>query len=152
MTRINTINPNHLVDAHLLAEYRELPMVIGSLKRSLRTRTPQQIAKRVPSAYTLNKGHVSFFFNKQGYLIRRFTNLCVELRRRGYDIKPEERNIDFEAFPMEFREDWHPDMAAHHINIERILVRINEKPGWYKYNSDPLNINEYTEMINTIYR
>jgi deoxyribonuclease (pyrimidine dimer) len=151
MTRINTIDPVHLADSHLMAEYRELPMVIGSLKRSLRTRTPSDIAKRIPPAYTLNKGHVSFFFDKQGYLFRRFTNLCIELRRRGYNINPRERNVDFEAFPMDFRKDWKPDQTAHHINLERIIYRINEKPHIYKMMSQPINVQQYVEMVEQCY-
>ena len=35
MTRINIVNPSELTDQHLIAEYREITMVPGSLKRTL---------------------------------------------------------------------------------------------------------------------
>ena len=35
MTRINIISPSELTDQHLIAEYREIFMVAGSLKRTL---------------------------------------------------------------------------------------------------------------------
>lgn len=151
MTRINTIDVKHLVDQHCLAEYRELPMVIGSLKRSLRTQTVETIARKIPEQYTLNKGHVTFFFDKQGYLVRRFNNLCVELKRRGYNINPGERTLDFEAFPREFRNDWYPDDNAHQINLERILYRIKEKEHWYRFMGEQLNLEEYEQMISKHY-
>ena len=35
MTRINIVVPSELTDQHLIAEYREITMVPGSLKRTL---------------------------------------------------------------------------------------------------------------------
>jgi len=34
MTRINIIDPSELYDQHLIAEYREIFMVAGSLKKN----------------------------------------------------------------------------------------------------------------------
>lgn len=135
-----------------MAEYRELPMVLGSLKRSLRSQTQEQIVAKVPPQYTLNKGHVSFFYTKQQYLIRRFNDLCAELRHREYNIKPEERSIDFEIFPMTFRDDWVATMRDHHINLERIMLRISEKPDWYKMHGEPLDVRRYNQTIQDHYK
>ena len=62
MTRINLIEPSELTDQHLIAEYREIFMVGGSLKRTLVSKSGYQELK-VPKSYTLNAGHVYFFYN-----------------------------------------------------------------------------------------
>ena len=61
MTRINAVHPTVLTDQHLMAEYRELTMVMGSLKRSLNSKNG---LPPIPEKYTLNAGHVTFFYNK----------------------------------------------------------------------------------------
>ena len=62
MTRINIVNPSELTDQHLIAEYREITMVPGSLKRTLVSKIGYQ-EKKVPERYTLNSGHVYFLYN-----------------------------------------------------------------------------------------
>ena len=71
MTRINIITPSELYDQHLIAEYREIFMVAGSLKRTLASKAGY-IESNVPKHYTLNTGHVYFFYNKGFYLHKRF--------------------------------------------------------------------------------
>ena len=66
MTRINTIDVNLLSDQHLMAEYRELPMVHGSLRRTLKSANGFQLSKVSP-VYTLNAGHVYFWYNKKKF-------------------------------------------------------------------------------------
>ena len=38
MTRINIVEPSELTDQHLIAEYREIFMIAGSLKRTLKSK------------------------------------------------------------------------------------------------------------------
>ena len=87
MTRINVIDPIELTDQHLMAEYRELPMVMGSLKRTLASKTGFN-PKKVPPKFTLNSGHVYFFYDKGKFLERRYSALIAELVRRGYSLDP----------------------------------------------------------------
>ena len=61
MTRINIIDPAELTDQHLIAEYREITMVPGSLNRTLNSKIGYKESK-VPKRYTLNGGHVYFFW------------------------------------------------------------------------------------------
>ena len=42
MTRINIIEPAELTDQHLIAEYREIFMVGGSLRRTLKSKSGDQ--------------------------------------------------------------------------------------------------------------
>ena len=78
MTRINLVPPSELTDQHLIAEYREIFMVAGSLRRTLLSKNGFQ-ESRVPKKYTLNKGHVYFFYNKGQYLHKRYLDLILFL-------------------------------------------------------------------------
>lgn len=130
MTRINVIDPELLTDQHLMAEYRELPMVMGSLRRSLKSKRG---LPKIPDKYTLNAGHVSHFYNKGRYLHNRYRVLVEHLQKRGYTLDPN-RAADFSVFlDHGLYNDWIPDAAARQINIERINERIAAKPQWYRY-------------------
>lgn len=131
MTRINVIDPSQLTDQHLMAEYRELPMVMGSLRRSL---TSVNGLPKIGDKYTLNGGHVKFFYNKGSWLKRRYTALIIELYERGFQLDPT-RKADFSVFETNgLSGEWQADMGALTINSERIQQRILAKPEWYKYN------------------
>jgi len=132
MTRINVIDPAQLTDQHLMAEYRELPMVMGSLRRTVRSKNGWQLAK-VPLQYTLNKGHVYFFTNKKQFLWNRFNILVEELRYRGYNLNPSNRTIDWSVFDEVPQIHWEPTPACIEVNAERIRLRISQKPDWYRW-------------------
>lgn len=146
MTRINVIDPSQLTDQHLMAEYRELPMVMGALRRSL-------VAKNglppIGDRYTLNGGHVKFFYNKGGWLKRRYYALVMELLERGYQLDPA-RRADFTVFENNGLDgSWSADEQALHINRDRIQQRILAKPDWYRYNGKPIvALPEYDVLLN----
>lgn len=132
MTRINVIPVQDLTDQHLMAEYRELPMVPASARRS----KPE--GYKPTTVYTLNKGHVMFFYNKKKFLQNRWLELIEELYDRGFNIDPAARIVkwkDLDKFPQS---DWQPDSNAISINLERIQERIAQKPHWYRYKGQPL--------------
>ena len=131
MTRINSdIDPKELKRAHLIAELREITMVPASLRRSLRTKSREEVLRSVPSRFTLNAGHVKFFYDKQSFLIRRFNALCEEMRRRGYS--PDKSRVSaFDNLPAEFYNDWQSSEADDSIIRERIAFRISQKPHLY---------------------
>ena len=138
MTRINTIPVSELTDQHLMAEYRELPMVNASLRRSLQSKS-QSGLKTIPKDYTLNTGHVKFFYNKGKFLYNRYYQLIKELNKRSYNINPEDRVVDWSVFHQNnLFIDWIPDSKSHTINTERLILRIESKPHWYKYYSKPI--------------
>ena len=85
MTRVNPgIDPGELSDAHLLAEWREIPRVIGLAARALER---EGLPLRVPAAFTLGTGHVRFFYPRTRYIARRHAALTEELLRRGYQLR-----------------------------------------------------------------
>lgn len=129
MTRINIVNPKELTDQHLIAEYREIFMVGPALQRSLRSKNG---VTGIPERYTLNKGHVKFFYNKGKYLCKRYEAIKEEMIRRG--MKPDPMRL-FPAFHYsdKFFNDWSPVEGDFDIIRERIAKKLSEKPKWYKY-------------------
>lgn len=146
MTRINTVDVSTLADAHLMAEYRELPMVHGSLKRTLRSIKGFD-AKKVSPQYTLNGGHVYFFYNKKEYLFERWNKLIEELKARNFDIKPEERSVDWSVFDGVDQIEWQPTEADKQLNAERINFRISQKPKLYRWTKRNDNLHQNQEVL-----
>jgi deoxyribonuclease (pyrimidine dimer) len=146
MTRINVIDPKYLTDQHLMAEYRELPMVMSSLRRSLASKTG---LKKIPEQYTLNTGHVSFFYPRGKFLKKRYEAIVQELRARGYELDPT-RKADFSVFTdNNLYGDWEPDHQALTTNVARVKERILQKPHWYRYKGRLIvELDNYNELIN----
>lgn len=132
MTRINVIPVEELADQHLMAEYRELAMVHGSLKRTLSSSKGYQ-PNRVSPFYTLNAGHVYFWYNKKQYLWDRWNGLIEELKARGFELKPEARVIDWNVFDPVPQINWKPNEQDKAVNAERINSRIAQKPTFYRW-------------------
>jgi deoxyribonuclease (pyrimidine dimer) len=138
MTRINAdIHPVDLSDQHLMAEYRELPMVPASLRRSMRTRSQADIIRGIPDSFTLGKGHVTFWYNKLAFLDRRYGRLQTELITRGYEIDLT-RDSGCDGFPSEFYGDYLMSSSDLSIIVARIDERISAKPGWYRHYRQPI--------------
>jgi len=133
MTRINSnVDPKQLMDQHLMAEYRELPMVLASLRRSLKTQSEREVLKKIPPRFTLNKGHVLFFYNKLTFLRNRYDRLVNELQNRGYNLD-QTRQLDLSGIPSTFFNDWNATPADDAVLEQRIKEKIAMKPSWYKY-------------------
>lgn len=131
MTRINSnLDPKTLKRMHLIAEYREITMVPAALRRALRTKSKQEILASIPQKFTLNAGHVKFFYNKQGFLIKRFNALIAEMKRRGYKYNLSRADA-FMGFDSEFNYNWESTPEDDAIVQERIALRISQKPHLY---------------------
>ena len=134
MTRINLVEPSELTDQHLIAEYREIFMVGGSLKRTLVSKSGYR-EDRVPKRYTLNTGHVYFFYNKGKYLHKRYNELIVEMKKRGFSPS-NDRPFPFSVFSDNgLYNDWTPMLEDYKIIRQRIKEKINMKPDWYRKTS-----------------
>lgn len=132
MTRINAgVAPRELHRRHLIAEYREIPMVPAALRRSLRTKTPDAVLRRIPQDFTLNKGHVTFFFDKLAYLQGRYSDIKDEMRRRGF-VPDGHRPSGFHDIPIIFYGLWQETPEARNLILERIAQRQAEKPHLYR--------------------
>ena len=131
MTRINIIPVDELYDQHLIAEYREITMVPAALNRTLKSKKGLDKSK-IADSYTLNKGHVYFFYNKGKYLDRRYNEIVEEMKVRGFNPNPK-RKFPREIFiENELYYDWSPSIDDFKIIRERIESKIKEKPNWYR--------------------
>ena len=135
MTRINLVPITELSDQHLVAEYREIFMVGPSLQRSLKSPNWNKTKETLPKEFTLNKGHVKFFYNKGKYLYNRYLELIKEMKNRG--MKPDPlRKFKREQWPDELFNDWTPSANDLEIIRERIQLRIKQKPNWYRWSQN----------------
>ena len=146
--RINIVEPKYLADQHLLAEYNELNMVAQSFRRSVLFKTG---IDNLPKRYTLNSGHVKFFYDKGEYRYRRFYSLKKELKNRGFNVTQVFKN--YWLFRTELFKDWTPEPDDYKIIFERINQKILQKPSWYRYHRKPIdenyidNLKQYIECV-----
>ena len=131
MTRINIIPVGELYDQHLVAEYREITMVPAALNRTLKSKAGIDKSK-IASRYTLNTGHVYFFYDKGKYLDKRYSELITEMKLRGFNCDPN-RKFPKEIFiDNELYNDWAPTAEDYKIIRIRIDQKLNQRPGWYR--------------------
>ena len=135
MTRINLVPITELSDQHLVAEYREIFMVGPSLQRSLKSLNWNKTKETLPKEFTLNIGHVKFFYNKGKYLYNRYLELIKEMKNRGMRPDPL-RKFKREQWPDELFNDWTPSANDLEIIRERIQIRIKQKPNWYRWSQN----------------
>jgi deoxyribonuclease (pyrimidine dimer) len=129
MTRINLVEPQELTDQHLVAEYREIRLLTALLQKTLKSKQGF-VPSKVPATFTLNKGHVYFFFNKGRYIHNRYVQLMDEMVRRG--MKPQHA-FPRERWPDELYNDWEPTEQDKDVVRARIQERISAKPDWYRH-------------------
>lgn len=131
MTRINIVPVKELFDQHLIAEYREITMVPAALKRTLNSKKGLDKTK-INKKYTLNQGHVYFFYDKGKYLDKRYKKLIKEMKKRGF--KPDSKR----KFPKNIfiennlYKDWEATLQDYKLIRKRIEYKIKKKPNWYK--------------------
>ena len=145
MTRINIIPVSELTDQHLIAEYREITMIPAALTRTLNSKSGF-IKKKIPDRFTLNTGHVYFFYDKGLYLYNRYDNIVEEMILRGFnpDLK---RIFPKDIFPFELFNDWIPTIKEQEIVRSRIKEKIAMKPTWYRRTRYDQNLQYLRERL-----
>lgn len=131
MTRINSaIPPRCLTDEHLLAEHREIKRLPYCLRRAV----PSGSVSRIPSEFTLGKGHVLFFLDKMEFGRRRYREIYVECHLRQFHVEDYEANFVYDI-PPGFSQDYTPTQREHDLLVERITNRImnSRKQTWHYY-------------------
>jgi hypothetical protein len=129
MTRINVgVAPTELCDQHLMAEYRELPRMIGYARRHTRDCAPIR-------PFTLGTGHMNCMLPFGSYLHQRYDELVRELRWRDYSINPQPFVWPIKSYVIEdsFFE------AARPIVQQRLIAKLPLcarwtlclRPDWY---------------------
>ena len=108
-------------------------MIGFSLQRSLRSPNWEKTKKSIPKQFTLNKGHVKFFYDKGKYLSERYDELIKEMKRRQMSPDPL-RIFKKEQWPDELFNTWKPNDYDLKVVRKRIDMKIKLKPDWYKWN------------------
>jgi deoxyribonuclease (pyrimidine dimer) len=137
MVRINLIDPSALADQHLVAEYNEILMLLGYVRR-------YPDAEGIPQRYTLGKGHIKFFKDKLSYIRDRHEQLKTEMRKRGFVPL---QSIDLKEFPLSLHNNWKPDAKAIKAIKERIIAKLRMKPQYYRYHSKTQPIELLVHMV-----
>lgn len=108
-----------------------MPMVTASLKRSLSSNNGVEW-KKLPTNYTLNKGHVKFFYDKGAWLEKRWHMIIDEALSRGWNV--DRSRMDFSVWQEnDAMNDYNVQPNDIQTNLERIVQRVYEKPTFYVY-------------------
>jgi deoxyribonuclease (pyrimidine dimer) len=138
MVRINLVSPKQLTVQHLIAEYNEILMLFGHVKKFPKI-------NQMPSDYCLGKGHITFFKNKLTYLKKRHELLKKEMKNRGYATN---KTINLGNFDKELRKDWTPKQCDFELIKQRIIEKLNKKPKYYRYYGEHKSLNFLLKLIN----
>ncbi|MFA6461576.1 MAG: pyrimidine dimer DNA glycosylase/endonuclease V [Candidatus Woesearchaeota archaeon] len=125
MVRINLISPKKLADQHLIAEYDEILMLLGYVRKY-----PKLELEKISKNYVLGKGHILFFKNKLKYLQKRHELIRKEMKRRGFETN---KRVVLSEFSRELRRDWRPSIKDYGGIKERLRWKIKNKPNYYRY-------------------
>ena len=115
-----------LTNQHLLAEHREIKRIPNQIKSG------KYNLNWIPDEYTLNTGHVKFFYNKLAFLHKRYIDLYQECLVRWFDVQNYLESFD--DLPNELYNDYIPTVEATNINWERIQEKLLDKQTFYKLN------------------
>lgn len=125
MTRINVVPVINLCDQHLLAEHREITRIPSCLYKG---KLKYEYADRSPT-YILGPGHVKFFTNKLGWLLKRYNELGDECARRGFKVTRREWARPLMALGFKF-ENWSPTTKDIELNQIRINYKMPKSPRY----------------------
>lgn len=125
MTRINVVPVETLSQQHLVSEYRELPRVFALAHKASVSSKPW--THKQPKNFCMGNGHVTFFYDKLGFLAERHKALVAEMLKRGY--KPTMTGCLWQEWaykiPASYWKNYVPTELALQINQERIYKRLS---------------------------
>jgi len=136
------INPQYLVDQHLLAEMMEIPMVVGSLRY-----WNFEIKSKVPEKFDLGSGHMNFLKTKLVYLSRRHSAVSKEIERRGF--KNTKSRIILDDVPNKYCNNWSPTFEDSYVIRQRIIFKLLSKSNikFWRYNRQYLDTDKLKHII-----
>ncbi len=132
MTRINVGVPvEQLCDQHLVAEYRELPRMVGFACRSTIV---------LDMDFRLNAGHMKSCVRYGAYLAERHEKLVEEMRHRGFKPKlPPVKQDQFPSYCQRYPSV--PWLASAEVlvrvRITNRLMTMKRQPTWSKQERPP---------------
>lgn len=137
MTRINNVCVKELSDQHLFTEYRELPRILSNVRKAVNNeKTPSDF--KIPTKFTLGKGHMTFFYDKLQYLKDRHDLLIAECLRRGINISRTD-GLDISEFDVCWRGNNEPTIEDIGVLRSRLSEKFDKNPTFYKYEGEPMS-------------
>lgn len=119
MTRINaSIRPIELTNSHLLAEIRELPRILNTVKSG------KAKIENKTDTFKLGSNHTTFFYTRLKYLVDRHKNLVSEAKIRGFNVM--DYSESYKGIPPHLFNDWRETKEARELLKERINQRLTE--------------------------
>lgn len=124
MTRINVgIFPEELSNQLLIAELREIKRIPNCIKSG------RFNLKNIPERFTLGTGHVSFFYNKIGYLKERYQKLYKEAISSPRRLNVQDFSDSFENIPEYFMGNYEETERDRKLLLERLKEKKHELRG-----------------------
>lgn len=126
MTRINVVPPETLSSEHLLGEYHEVLRPLNLVRKAQAKGVNKfnfHSHYKCPADYVLGTGHVIFFYNKLGYIIKRYRLLQAEMTSRGYSFTNVTDTSLKEGIHPSWFGDYEPTENAIAINTARLIER-----------------------------
>jgi deoxyribonuclease (pyrimidine dimer) len=117
MTRINaSIQPYELTDQHLLAEIRELPRILNTVKSG------KAKIENKTDVFKLGSGHVTFFYPRLQFLVFRHKDLIKEANIRRFQTL--NYSESYENLPKYLLNDWKPTNSVRELLKQRVNERL----------------------------
>lgn len=122
MTRIDIIPVEEMHNKHVVSGVHEITRVYGHARKAQFDILKGK--RKLPETYRMNTGHEMFFYDKLGFISKRYQELTTEMIRRGFKPNPIpieelEKGIDRRLF-----KDYNPTPEALEINRQRIAERL----------------------------
>lgn len=145
MTRINSAIPIHcLTDEHLLAEHREIKRLPYCLEQAIKSGS----INHIPDKFTLGKGHVLFFLNKQDFILARYGKIYLECLKRN--LKVQNYTSNWNNIPKQYRFGYKPTVEEYGLLFGRIIKRIIESTkDHFHYYGKPITKEKAIDLLIT---
>lgn len=140
MTRINSaIHVQNLTDEHLLAEHREIKRLPDNFLKALNSGA----LRKIPKEFCLGTGHITFFLDKQQFLMKRYLQIHAECLKRGFKVEDYSKNwLDLKDQMAHYNcwNDYTPTDDEKHLLRIRICERTtNSRKKHFYYYGKPVS-------------
>lgn len=121
MTRINAFIPvEDLSNKHLIAEHREIKRIPNHVAKHF----SKMSLSKIPEQFTLNRGHVTFFFDKGLYTYERYEQLYEECKRRGFNVTYFGHAWDIYS---DISSNWYKNYNPPPVEVRRVQTLIRDR-------------------------
>lgn len=140
MTRISVGFNKQLIDKNLNRERIEVLRIPNAIKKG----TAKVDLKKIPKDFRLGKLHVTFFYDKVGFLKHHYEELTAECIRRGFN--PTDYSDAFNDIPSHLMNNYTPTQHDIQIVRERITERLKTMKN-LKYDRKPITLEQAIKKL-----